>query len=263
MDAADANHYSQNRANQDNVAHRCLLKFLVRGDTVLDVGCGTGEISRYISQQPGVRRVVGFDISQEFIRYATENNASVNTSYFVADVQDFSTLRPDWVQSFHKAVCFYVLHHVEDCEKALENIQACLQHSGELLLVFSPKKDEGITSTTKVMMGNPRWRQYIQNTLPMRHDVDSVTRLVRDCGFEVLTCERSVEKFVFETEEKVTDFVRPFTRVQHIPQEQQADYLSEWWSYFRTNLIFDATRSVSWPVPHITLHARKISNTTN
>ncbi|KAI8510148.1 hypothetical protein Bbelb_125760 [Branchiostoma belcheri] len=49
------------------------------GDRVLDVGCGCGEVTKYISQQPTVSSVLGIDLSPQLINYAETENASPKT----------------------------------------------------------------------------------------------------------------------------------------------------------------------------------------
>ena len=51
-------------------------------DNVLDLGCGTGWLTRLIAEQLPERRVVGIDISDEMIRHARRNYASLDNAMF-------------------------------------------------------------------------------------------------------------------------------------------------------------------------------------
>ncbi|CAH1262942.1 PPP1R14B [Branchiostoma lanceolatum] len=86
MNTTEAAHYSQNRSFQHSfgVEDTQVLQQYMKweeGDAVLDAGCGTGEICKYISQQPGVASVVGFDVSPDFVSYASQHNST--QTYFI------------------------------------------------------------------------------------------------------------------------------------------------------------------------------------
>ncbi|CAH1252974.1 Hypp1050 [Branchiostoma lanceolatum] len=100
MDTTKPEHYSQNSSIQYSLGVEVLQQYMKweECDTVLDAGCGTGEICKYISQQPEVASVVGFDASPDFVSYAmaSQHNSSPNVLYHVANVSDASTLKPEW-----------------------------------------------------------------------------------------------------------------------------------------------------------------------
>ncbi|KAI8513271.1 hypothetical protein Bbelb_099100 [Branchiostoma belcheri] len=69
MDSTKPEFYSQNSSLQHDLGVELLQQYMrwEEGDTVLDAGCGTGEICKYISQQPGVASVWGLDVSPDFV----------------------------------------------------------------------------------------------------------------------------------------------------------------------------------------------------
>ncbi|KAI8484869.1 hypothetical protein Bbelb_374660 [Branchiostoma belcheri] len=104
MDTTNPRYYSQNRSLQHDFGLELLQQYMrwEEDDTVLDAGCGTGEICKYISQQPGVASVLGLDVPPDFIRYATQHNSSQNVVYDVSDISDASTIKPEWHGAFSK-----------------------------------------------------------------------------------------------------------------------------------------------------------------
>ncbi|KAI8514146.1 hypothetical protein Bbelb_084700 [Branchiostoma belcheri] len=90
MDTTNPRYYSQNHSLQHDLGIELLQQYMrwEEGDTVLDAGCGTGEICKYISQQPGVASVVGLDVSSDFVRYACQHNSSPNVLYHVSDLSN-------------------------------------------------------------------------------------------------------------------------------------------------------------------------------
>lgn len=90
-------------------------------DTVLDVGCGTGDltIDIILTQMPKkFGKLVGVDISQEIIEYAKRTHQRENIYFEVLDIesddddiQRFSKKHPD---RFDHVMSFYCLHWVRN-----------------------------------------------------------------------------------------------------------------------------------------------------
>lgn len=69
-------------------ANANLLDVLKPGLSVLDVGCGSGAITRGIAKYAG--RVVGIDRSEELIQLANEHNTADNLSFIVGDIMTYA-----------------------------------------------------------------------------------------------------------------------------------------------------------------------------
>lgn len=69
-------------------ANANLLDVLKPGLSVLDVGCGSGAITRGIAKYAG--RVVGIDRSEELIQLANEHNTEQNLSFIVGDIMTYA-----------------------------------------------------------------------------------------------------------------------------------------------------------------------------
>jgi ubiquinone/menaquinone biosynthesis C-methylase UbiE len=114
------------------------LAQLQRGETVLDVGCGSGTLALVAKERVGLTgQVVGIDPSREMIvqarRKATRRNLSIDFQLGVIERLTF----PD--QSFDVVLCTWMIHHVPDdlkCQGLLE-IARVLKPGGRLLLIDS------------------------------------------------------------------------------------------------------------------------------
>lgn len=90
---------------------------MVRDERVLDLGCGTGYGSYYMSFS--AREVVGIDIAGEAIEWAKENFHRPN---IVFEVGNAAALRfKD--KEFDHVICFEVIEHVRDPESVLKEIR--------------------------------------------------------------------------------------------------------------------------------------------
>ena len=59
---------------------------LTPDDVVLDIGCGTGEITKYLAESSGAK-VTGIDNNPNLIQHAKLHNEHANINYELVDVQ--------------------------------------------------------------------------------------------------------------------------------------------------------------------------------
>lgn len=102
------------------------------GETVLDMGCGTGEFSMCFPKAA----YVGIDINPRYINYAAKR---YSRKFLVAD--GARTSFPD--ETFTKIIIVGVLHHLadEDCERVLIEIKRVLKSGGKLLVMEDTKSN--------------------------------------------------------------------------------------------------------------------------
>ncbi|MBM3281946.1 MAG: class I SAM-dependent methyltransferase [Candidatus Diapherotrites archaeon] len=102
------------------------------GKTILDAGCGTGEIS--ISMATHAQQVDAFDVSENSLTYARTMAKKLriqNTHFFHADVIQFSSAK-----KYDMVTSFGVLHHTHNPEKGLNTISNCVKKNGIIIIGF-------------------------------------------------------------------------------------------------------------------------------
>jgi len=98
----------------------------------LDVGCGTGAVTRALAEMPNVREAIGIDPSPVFVEKAREiGKANPRLSFRTGDARSLPF--PD--ASFDLVVFHTVLCHVPEPERALREAHRVL-HPGGWLAVF-------------------------------------------------------------------------------------------------------------------------------
>ncbi len=100
-----------------------------RGMQVLDLGCGTGSLSRDLLERLGdAGRVVGVDISPAFVEHAKETIVDPRASFDVQDATDlsFETGR------FDAALSLLVLNFVPQCRDAVSQMVRVTRSGGLL-----------------------------------------------------------------------------------------------------------------------------------
>jgi SAM-dependent methyltransferase len=101
----------------------------VRGETVLEIGVGTGRVARKVLEM-GCDRLTGIDVSPKTLERARRNLAAwPNLELLLCDAEDF--VREG---AFDAAYCVWAFFHIADQRRALENIVASLRPGGRLVL---------------------------------------------------------------------------------------------------------------------------------
>ena len=104
---------------------------LAAGARVLEVGCGTGAVTRFLAGRPEVAEVVGIDPSTVFIHRARElSGQNGNLTYDIGDGRRLGF--PDGC--FDAVVLHTVLSHVPDPGRALAEARRVVRDGGRLAL---------------------------------------------------------------------------------------------------------------------------------
>ena len=124
--------------NLDWVRKRDFLSFFIdlcqpRRDIIaLDVGCGTGIISRELSSK--VKKVIGIDLSRDMINQAVSKNSEGvlkgKQEYIQGDAQymEFAD------GTFDLVTARMSFHHIDDGEKAMQEVYRILKWGGRFVL---------------------------------------------------------------------------------------------------------------------------------
>lgn len=156
------------------------------GVRVLDVGCGTGVLTRALARWPGVGAVVGVDPATSLLVRARQlAEDQLNLSFQEADGRDL----PFDEAAFDVVVFDSTLSHVPGPERALAEAYRVLRPGGSLAAF------DGDYATTTVALGNHDPLQACVDAMMAQsvHDrwlVRRLPALVRASGFE-LTAFRS------------------------------------------------------------------------
>jgi ubiquinone/menaquinone biosynthesis C-methylase UbiE len=112
-----------------------LLRFGVsKGERVLDVGAGTGRLTRYLIELTGLEgQVIAEDISERMLIEAGKSINSETVRFVCDDVCELA-LKSD---SFDKVICFSIFPHILHPQKALSEIRRVLRPGGRLLILHT------------------------------------------------------------------------------------------------------------------------------
>jgi ubiquinone/menaquinone biosynthesis C-methylase UbiE len=147
---------------------------------VLEVGCGTGVLTRVLARVPGIESVLGVDLAPALVKRARDLAPGLsNVTFEEADARSL----PLADGSFDVVVFDSTLSHVPAPERALAEAFRVLRAPGSLA-VF-----DGDYSTATVALGDDDplqacVRAMMDNSLTDRWVVRRLLALARACGFE-------------------------------------------------------------------------------
>jgi SAM-dependent methyltransferase len=117
---------------RDSVFARLLDEQLPRGAAILEVGCGTGQMSNFLGMGWG-RTVIGADICMNSLGLANgfRNRFSINNAHFV----QMNLFRPAFREGTFDVVWSNgVLHHTSDCAGAFRSIARLVKPGGFIIV---------------------------------------------------------------------------------------------------------------------------------
>jgi len=110
------------------------------GQSILDVGTGTGVLIPYLIQAVGpAGSVTAIDYSENMIQICkTKHSHLKNVTVELKNIEEdaFPT------ESFDSVICFGLFPHLENKEKALQNINHTLKPSGKLVIAHALSSEE-------------------------------------------------------------------------------------------------------------------------
>ncbi len=139
------------------------------GERVMEAGCGTGTMTRYLANR---RRVVAVDIDRHYVsglkeRYAERSNVRVEWADLSSEAwPDLSEEHIDTIVSMN------VLEHLEDDEAALKHFHSVLEAGGRLVLLVPAHAS--LFGSMDTALGHFR-----------RYERANLEGLLDRCGFEV------------------------------------------------------------------------------
>jgi len=155
-----------------------LLKWarLQRRLSILEIGCGSGEVARHLFSILRPKNYIATDIDPKTIAQAEKANPKDSPVIFqVADVRKL----PFEKNSFDVVIEFNTLHHVSNWKKGVDEIQRVLKPKGRLLM-----RDSSIETYMMPLVGY-LMRQFLDRPYAEMFDQREFMSYLRYKGFQI------------------------------------------------------------------------------
>ncbi|MBD1822595.1 class I SAM-dependent methyltransferase [Cyanobacteria bacterium FACHB-DQ100] len=117
-------------ANVDHLIRYAMVAPFVHGKRVLDISCGTGYGTQFMALQ-GAREVIGVDVDQSSIDFASKYYQHPQVSYLQSDAHYVRSLED---ASFDLIVSFETIEHLQHPRQFLAELRRLLKPGGQLFL---------------------------------------------------------------------------------------------------------------------------------
>lgn len=128
----------KNRYEMDKIELMLNLLYIKNGDTVLDVGTGTGVLLPLLLRKTGGEYITAIDVAEKMIEKAKQKFPDTGTRFAAADVMEY----PFDNDSFNHIICYSVFPHIQEKSAAIARFAAALKPGGLLSVLHSASKEK-------------------------------------------------------------------------------------------------------------------------
>jgi len=206
------------------------------GERILDVGCGTGQLTAEIARSGAT--VVGLDKSAEMLAEARKNYPHL--AFVLGDAASFQFSEP-----FDAVFSNAVLHWVKDAEGAVASIARALRASGRFVAEFGGKGNIASVQTALRAVLGPAADEQSPWYYP---SVGEYTPLLERHGFEVRAASLFDRPTPLEGEDGLENWLRMFTGNywREFPPDRIDDALNRLVDHLRPALYHDGIWTVDY-----------------
>jgi len=169
------------------------------GERILDLGCGTGQLSAQIAAVGA--EVVGMDLSVDMVEAAREQFPDL--SFVVGDARDFSFAEP-----FDAVFSNAALHWVKPPETALACIAACLGQGGRFVAELGGERN--IATISRALIDQLAARGFHPQSPWYFPSLGEYARLVEQAGLRIAYASHFPRPTRLEGESGLRDWLEMF-----------------------------------------------------
>ena len=166
------------------------------GDVILDLGCGTGELSAYLAELVGSEgKVIGVDPDNERIQLARESHKQVKNLSFVEG--SASILPQTGLGPFDIIFSNYALHFMKNKKQVFNNMFNSLKAGGKIAISYVDCLPP--FEFNAYMLLNPENGERICNEMYQCETKTKIEHYCSSAGFQIVKHDKFCASIVFES----------------------------------------------------------------
>ena len=168
------------------------------GDVILDLGCGTGELSAYLAELVGADgKVIGVDADKERIQLARQSHVHLkNLSFAEGSSTNFVGMGSN---AYDIVFCNFALHWIPEKQQVFNDMFSSLEVGGKIALYYNDHIPPFMMNAFKELD-----LEKVESICQM-YDIEPKSRIEQYClsaGFKIIKNYESYSgQFAFKTEE--------------------------------------------------------------
>ena len=203
------------------------------GDTILDLGCGTGELSAYLAELVGPEgKVVGVDPDKERILLAQRTHSEIKNLSFVEG--SASNLPGIGLESYDIIFSNYVIHWIPDKQEVFKNKFQSLKSGGKIAAQYVDHLQPFQLSALKGL--NPENARYISEIMYQCEERAKIEHYCSSAGFHIIRSYDTLStQIVFESIESLLKCLWSITHGAFDPNLVTEERLQRYYPYSSRN----------------------------
>ncbi|CAM3526992.1 class I SAM-dependent DNA methyltransferase [Aequorivita lipolytica] len=175
---------------------------LKTNSSIFEIGCGPGNITKYLLSKKNVLKIEGIDISENMIELAKKNNPMAK--FQIMDCRQIGSLN----KKFDAIICGFCIPYLSknDCKKLISDCKYLLNDNGILYLSFV----DGNYGNSGYITGSNGDRTYFYY-----HNLNNLEKTLKSNDFEINNLILKNYKKIDGTDEIHTILISKKTNAQH------------------------------------------------
>lgn len=246
--------YAQNEASAELLRH---IQF-IGTESVLDLGCGNGEITSKIANLLPAGSILGIDISPEMIQFAESQFPKFLYPNITFKIQDAQNI--DFFNDYDIVFSSFALQWIKDKNGLFQKIYNSLTNNGLLAvttpLQVSPEFDKAI----HILLSKDKWANYFTSFSPPWHFTNSniICSLITENSFSISYLKICIQKVLFPSKIHLENYIKLwFPFFTPLPENLRDDFFGEFMEEYLKLIPALETGEVMMNIPRLDLLASK------
>ncbi|CCU55633.1 unknown similar to AMEV004 [Choristoneura biennis entomopoxvirus] len=223
--------WNTNYVNISNFQYNNAINFISKinfnNNSVLDIGCGDGKITYYISNISN-NKVLGIDKSNILIKYAENNYINNNLNFKNVDILS-SNITNIITDKYNTIVSFFCIPWIKNKNIAFSNI-AKLSNDNTYIYILASLMEQNHVMLINKLIKKSHWQQYYTN-------YESPFEYLNDVNYEEYAINSGINTiyknifnvyYTFENMNKLRDFnLAILPHIRHLSDENKSKFVDE------------------------------------